>query len=387
MGVRGNSPGIGVRGEHTGSASSGEGVYGQSANGDGVFGQSTAGGNGVTGNAVSGDGVYGRSAGGSAHGVYGICNTGNGAGYGVFGTSRDHNNALGVGYGVYGESGAVGVGGTASAGTGVQGDSGTGIGVSGVSSTMQGVKGLSDGSIVGSYGVWGLQSSDYANAIGVAGEGIGGYGMYGKSVNGVGVGAHTQSDSLPAVQATSYASGSALIGRNFTDKLNGQLGTGTSVLGITGAGIGVQGTGTSGTGGSFHSDTGAPLHLDPGSAAGHPTAGYFAKGDLYVDANGSLFICSASGDYATTTKPAWRQVQTTQAIALVSGWNLVTGPGLVTSTIKSQIDAAGGDVQAIAVYKNGSYTDWVPGAGADFTVPATAGMYVLTTKAATWTPH
>ena len=74
--------------------------------------------------------------------------------------------------------------------------------------------------------------------------------------------------------------------------------------------------------------------------------------------------------------------------ALVAGWNLVAGPGLATDQIKSQIDAAGGNVKEIAIYTGGKYVTWVPNKSiAPFLVPASAGMYVLTSTHATWTPH
>ena len=55
--------------------------------------------------------------------------------------------------------------------------------------------------------------------------------------------------------------------------------------------------------------------------------------------------------------------------------------------IASQIDAAGGQVKAVAIYEHGQYQVWVPAHGTPLQAKATAGMYVLTKTPATWTPH
>jgi hypothetical protein len=82
-----------------------------------------------------------------------------------------------------------------------------------------------------------------------------------------------------------------------------------------GPGVGVRGTGF--IGGSFGSPqtTGIPLHLDPGSHSGRPSAGAYKQGDFYLDSLGALYICVTAGDYSTASKPVWKLVSTTSVTA------------------------------------------------------------------------
>jgi hypothetical protein len=47
----------------------------------------------------------------------------------------------------------------------------------------------------------------------------------------------------------------------------------------------------------------ANVNLTPLAFSGLPTTGAYSRGDLYVDANGVLFLCVAAGDFATSTHP------------------------------------------------------------------------------------
>jgi hypothetical protein len=79
-----------------------------------------------------------------------------------------------------------------------------------------------------------------------------------------------------------------------------------SVPGVEGSsntGPGVSGHGR--IGGSF-SGTAAPLRLAPAATAGPPTADYHLAGELYVDSQGQLYLCTAPG-----TPGAWAQVALT----------------------------------------------------------------------------
>jgi hypothetical protein len=67
---------------------------------------------------------------------------------------------------------------------------------------------------------------------------------------------------------------------------------------------GVLGRNPEGYGGRFEGGQ-AQLMLTPGSTAGRPT-GAHTKGELYMDSDATLWVCTASGNPAT-----WRRVQVT----------------------------------------------------------------------------
>ena len=66
------------------------------------------------------------------------------------------------------------------------------------------------------------------------------------------------------------------------------------IIGVNENGTGVAGESDTGYGGSFTGGV-APLILGPSSAAGPPNGGTHKMGELYVDANGVLYFCTASG--------------------------------------------------------------------------------------------
>ena len=126
---------------------------------------------------------------------------------------------------------------------------GEGVGVTGTSNTGVGVRGTS-------------------NNIGVRGDGDG-FGVVGGSTMGTGV-----------------------------------VGTGGSV-GVSGEGsdAGVRGESGKGYGGFFQGGH-APLMLQPSNTEGHPNTGAHNMGELYVDKQGALYFCVASG-----TPGTWKRVQ------------------------------------------------------------------------------
>jgi hypothetical protein len=365
------------------TSTTGYGVYAKSAQGTGIYGYGgsygvwgespTSTSHGVHGTSVSGFGVHGDSDNntgvsgvGGTYGVWGL----SGSGFGVHGDSDNNTGVAGVGgtYGVWGKNVTTGIG--------VYGECPNNIGVYGLSTTNTGVSG--QGATTGVHGT-------SASGTGVVGESSGGVGIRGISAGSqlTGVyGVHTANN------------GTGVAGRSYADGTQTTLGAGIGVWGDTGSGVGVKGTSASGSGVEGHGGYGgsfagsiAPLHLDPGTGSGHPTSGTFQLGDVYLDAAGTLFLCTRAGTYGTSATPTWGQVHLTQPISLIAGWNLVAGPGLSTDIIAKQINAAGGSVQQLAVYSHGTYVVWVPGHSANFLVPATAGMYVLTGTPATWTPQ
>ena len=87
---------------------------------------------------------------------------------------------------------------------------------------------------------------------------------------------------------------------------------GTSGYGVVGdgkgeSGAGVLGRNNSGYGGQFEGGK-AQLKLKPSSTRGKPTTGTHAKGEIYMDSAGTLFVCTA-GD--GTTVGTWKRVNTT----------------------------------------------------------------------------
>jgi hypothetical protein len=69
-------------------------------------------------------------------------------------------------------------------------------------------------------------------------------------------------------------------------------GQGNGVKALSKSGYGVQATGGK-----------AQLYLVPASTAGAPTSASHNRGELFLDKNGALFLCTASGSPGT-----WKQV-------------------------------------------------------------------------------
>jgi len=219
--------------------------------------------------ASNGIGVYGEGA------TYGVQGRGDDPIYGLEGTGVRGEGATGVwgssskiGWsGVYGQHTAeAGSGNSAEAGYGVVGD-GTGSGA----------------------GVFGRNSSGTAagRSCGVLGEGQ--FGIIGKSTapGFAGVsGEHTGQQ------------GYGVLGRN-------DIFTGVRALGKTGVwGSSLGG----GYGGQFDGGK-AQLMLKPkGGTPGKPTSGEHTKGELFMDSEAALFVCTASG-----TPGTWRRFTTTAA--------------------------------------------------------------------------
>jgi hypothetical protein len=272
-GVRGTnaSTGPAVEGIAYGSGGTGVkgtgryGVWGEStqAGFDGVFGRNTAG-NGVRG--VGSPGVRGTSStgigvwGDGPNGVYGTSTSaGSGAVYGK------HN---GDGFGVAGESDAVGR-----------------AGVLGRNSAADGVRGE---------GVNGVKGTS-TTGIGVWGEGLNG--VYGSSTT----------TASGAVYGRHFGNGYGVAGETNSASRSGVLGRNTLGDGVTGEGrIGVRGTSTHSAGyaGQFQGGK-AQLRIVPSGAVGRPTTGTHSKGELYVDKNASIWICTIGG-----TPGTWKKVQT-----------------------------------------------------------------------------
>ena len=161
-------------------------------------------------------------------------------------------------------------------GTGVTGESKTpggaaldsGVGVWGASGTNDGVHGHSDSS----YGVHG--ESDTGDGVFGKASASNKSGVYGQNVGNAGWG---------------------VFGRSYSAPTGGILGSGVGVqgesayVGVWGDGVGAAGVGLVGSGGR------APLQLIPAGAEGAPASGAAFQGDLWVDSNGTLYICAVTG--------------------------------------------------------------------------------------------
>ena len=66
--------------------------------------------------------------------------------------------------------------------------------------------------------------------------------------------------------------------------------TGVGVVGVSTSGIGITATGGL-----------APIQLQPAAGSGEPSTGTHARGELFVDNSGDLFLCTASGSPGTWT--------------------------------------------------------------------------------------
>jgi hypothetical protein len=142
---------------------------------------------------------------------------------------------------------------------------GTGYGVTGTGNTYAGVFGDTSNSL--GAGVTGLnRSSDGGSGVTGGSDGPSGVGVFGLSQKGAGV-----------------------VG--FAGSFSTQP---------PGGPFGVVGTGTGATalGGLFQGDR-APLRLVPSADAGAPSLGAHQRGELVVDSNGTLWLCTADGSPGT----------------------------------------------------------------------------------------
>ena len=223
-------------------------------------------------------------------------------GYGVQGKGR---------WGVRGDGVDTGVWGRASTG-GHSGVYGEHIGTSGY-----GVVGDGKGDAAGVLG-------RNPNATGVRGEGV--IGVWGQTSTTGEAAVYARHNGFgPGVVADGWgANHAAILGRNpdgtavwgKTSKTGygsvyGEH-TGTSGYGVVGdgkgeSGAGVLGRNNSGYGGQFEGGK-AQLKLKPSSTRGKPTTGTHAKGEIYMDSAGTLFVCTA-GDGSTVG--TWKRVNTT----------------------------------------------------------------------------
>lgn len=211
----------------------------------------TEGGFAIRGTYNGGTGVWGRTSRIGYGGVYG-----------------QHTGSMG--YGVIGDGNGEG-------GAGVIGKNGSGVGVEGR----------------GKNGVYGLSPTGdgWAAVVGRS-TGQGGTGTYGECTGEDGIGAYG-----------GCSDGTGVVGEGFHG-VEGKASSGSGVYGQSTSGTGVRGYSLNGYGGSFRGGS-AQLKLQTGSTRGEPTTGPHQKGEIYMDSNATLFVCTQTG-----IPGKWRRVQT-----------------------------------------------------------------------------
>ncbi|GEM_PF-1661375 len=342
LSAAGSSAGVSASGTTTGVYGSGAtGVSGLSASGVGVAGRSEA----TAAENLLGSGVAGISAGGGGSGVSGYSSMvptaptpplatgvyGHGDSYGLWSEGAVGAISMSItgGDGLQSSSYADPSRTTLGAGTGVSGSSGSGIGAQGASVSGFGVSGFSTGSVgvrgetaaATASGVHGIGRA--AGAVGVHGAG-GQAGIRGESPAGIGVDARSAAGI--AVRATGPRGIVVSSATGVGVDVETTTGIGVHVLAGDGlpvsttnqsaahpaisasntlGGPALRATSISGYGAVFTGGR-APLRLTPAAKAGHPRSGAHQKGELVVDRNGTLYLCTAGG------RPGrWRRVTTT----------------------------------------------------------------------------
>ncbi|MCU1390703.1 MAG: hypothetical protein JWL72_4041 [Ilumatobacteraceae bacterium] len=156
--------------------------------------------------------------------------------------------------------------------------------------------------IIGSQGNFGTQETTIVhNGTSSNGPALTGYRT---SSNTIGV---TSSENCGVLGSTDIAGGAGVIGFGGVGGAGffGETYGGQGVLGRTTMGVGVQGdveVGGTGVGGQFIGGR-AQLLLTPASTAGAPATQAHVTGEIFLDKNGTVFVCTAAGSPGT-----WREI-------------------------------------------------------------------------------
>ena len=244
-----------------------------------------------------------------------------------------------------GQAGVEGADNSVSGGFGVRGDSEQGIGVYGtLLSEQSGLLGSSVAGVVGDCrdrpGVLGLSEA----SVGVYGESTSLNGVYGTLSSGqsglTAAQAGVVGDSSLSFGVIGLSSGqSGVMGQTSSDGNAGVLGYDTSDTGGIGVfGDSLQGIGVWAVGGL------APLRLVPAASAGAPSTGAHQQGEFYVDTNGVLYRCVAAGMPGTWV-PMYAVVPLATPVRVLNttnGTGGLTGPFNPDGTTRSTADLTGG---------------------------------------------
>lgn len=142
----------------------------------------------------------------------------------------------------------------------------------------------------------------------------------------------------PTIRATNNALG----GNAIVAQITSGSGSATLVSVTNGYGRGIIGGSTYGYG--IEATGGlAPLHMVPASAAGPPTSGTHALGEVYVDSNGQVYKCMAAGSPGFWVPlNAVVPVTPVRVINTTNGTGGLTGPFSAGSTIHTTSVLTGG---------------------------------------------
>jgi hypothetical protein len=282
------SEGAGVGAEST----VGVGVRGKSDNNDGLVGESEGEGR---------SGVFGHNTRtqGQAHGVFGRCDSPDGAGVAgwndagdaIFGISIQGVAIRGKSTkndGIIGQAHSLDCSGVYGENTSVHEDA---------PSEKDSVAGRLTQAHLQTFGVKGR--ADASNGVGVQGVSKHGIGVNGVSPFGDGVLGETSASGRSGVYGLNTASPGIRIAANAPAG---------GIWGVTGHaddfnGIGVRGMSKHGYGATLQGGR-APLRLLPAETPGAPTSGGHKMGELFVDSKGDLFFCKTTGTPGTWVKIA-----------------------------------------------------------------------------------
>jgi hypothetical protein len=272
LGLWGGTGMIGLGGQGTGPGASGVGVLGVGGQSEPFPENVAQGGVGVQGIAGGvADGVVGTSSAPGKSGVFGF-------------NSLDSQRPEDAGYGVFGRCDTPN-------GAGVGAESALGVGARAHSGGNDGVVGLSDAA--NKSGVFGFNSL----------EGGVGYGLFGRCDADEGAGVGAESSLGVGVRGHSRYN-DAVVGLSDAKAKSGVYGFNSSASGVafgvygrsnSPAGVGVGGSSDHGYGASFRGGL-APLRIEPASTVGAPTAGSHLTGELFVDSLGDLYFCKTGGN-------------------------------------------------------------------------------------------
>jgi hypothetical protein len=272
LGLWGGTGMIGLGGQGIGPGASGAGVLGVGGQPDPYPENPAQGGVGVQGIAGGvADGVVGTSSAPGKSGVFGF-------------NSLDSQRQQDSGYGVFGRCDTPN-------GAGVGAESALGVGARAHSGRNDGVVGLSDGA--NKSGVFGFNTL----------EGGVGYGLFGRCDADEGAGVGAESSLGVGVRGHSRYN-DAVVGLSDAKAKSGVYGFNSSPSGVafgvfgrsnSPAGVGVGGSSDHGYGASFRGGL-APLRIEPATTAGTPAVGNHLTGELFVDSLGDLYFCKTGGN-------------------------------------------------------------------------------------------
>lgn len=138
-------------------------------------------------------------------------------------------------------------------------------------------------------------------------------------------------------------------------------GVGGAIFGLSESGDGVTGESHSGaalTARPPGTPSGVPLYLWPAASSGPPTAGAHYVGQFFVDSNGAVFTCVASGTPGTWVRMGFNPLPPTRILDSRNGTGGFFGPLHAKELLSLAVGGRNGvPAQASAVVLNATVTD------------------------------